>query len=236
MTWAQERLLAVDTETTGPLPSEALICSFALVEFDHGQVTRSRHGLCNPGVPIPPEATAVHGITDADVEARGGTLEATVKGIKQTLDAAVAARAPIVIYNAAYDLQVLSEAHRRLNGAPMFTEDWAGCVIDPLVIDRHVERFRKGSRKLTAVAEHYGVKLSEAHTASADAVAAAEVAFAISRIYPEVEKADPELLTHLQEKWHQDWFDQFSDYLRKQGKDPLPETERAWPVRGLVAL
>jgi DNA polymerase-3 subunit epsilon len=186
-------------------------------------------------VPIPPEATAVHGITDADVETRGGTLEATVKGIKQTLDAAVAARAPLVIYNAAYDLQVLSEAHRRLYGVPMFPEDWAGYVIDPLVIDRHTDRFRKGSRKLTAVAEHYKVKLTDAHTAVADATAAGYLAIALAAKFPEVGNADPELLTHLQVQWHLEWFDQFSAYLVGQGKDPLPEGERSWPLRLLDA-
>jgi DNA polymerase III subunit epsilon len=234
MTWATERCLAVDLEATSALPDEAIPVSFALVEFNEGAVTRVRHGLCDPGIPIPPESMAIHQITDDMVRERGGTLEATISGIARTLEKAVSARCPLVIYNASYDLSVLQANYQRLFGVPMIGEKWEGMVIDPLVIDRHVDRYRRGSRKLTATAEHYGVKLTEAHTAAADATAAALVAFAQAAKYPEVANADPELLTHLQRGWHQEWFEQFSAYLVGQGKDPLPSGENQWPVRGLL--
>ena len=234
MSWPTERTLSLDLEATSALPDEAVPVSFAMVELDGGAVTRVRHGLCQPGVPIPPESIAVHGITDADVEARGGTLEATISGIAETLKKVVEARCPIIIYNASYDLSVLQANYHRLFGVPMIGEKWEGMVINPLVIDRHVDRYRKGSRKLTAVAEHYGVKLTEAHTAAADATAAAMVAFAQAKKYGEVGNADPELLTHLQRGWHQEWYEQFSAYLVGQGKDPLPSGENQWPVRGLL--
>lgn len=48
-------------------------------------------------------------------------------------------------------------------------------VIDPLVIDKHVDKYRKGKRALHALCAHYGVRLDDAHDARADAVAAARV-------------------------------------------------------------
>lgn len=57
------KLIIFDTETTGVDTETDRIIQFAL-NLD-GQ---EKQFLVNPGVPIPPEATAVHGITDADVK------------------------------------------------------------------------------------------------------------------------------------------------------------------------
>ena len=37
-----------------------------------------------------------------------------------------------------------------------------GCVVDTFVLDKAVDTYRKGSRKLIDVARHYGVELTEA--------------------------------------------------------------------------
>jgi DNA polymerase-3 subunit epsilon len=42
-------------------------------------------------------------------------------------------------------------------------------VVDPLVIDKWLDRYRKGSRKLEAICAHYGAVLDEAHDADFDA-------------------------------------------------------------------
>ena len=90
---------------------------------------------------------------------------------------------PIVAYNAAYDLTLLEREAARYGIAPL---PGPGPVIDPLVIDKAVDRYRRGKRTLTAAAEHYGVALPNAHDAGADAVAAGRVAQAIARAYPEL--------------------------------------------------
>jgi DNA polymerase-3 subunit epsilon len=65
--------LVVDTETTGRNDSDAMI-EVALLRFEYevatGRVVRiidTYSGLEDPGFPIPPESTAIHGITDAMV-------------------------------------------------------------------------------------------------------------------------------------------------------------------------
>jgi hypothetical protein len=62
-----ERPIAViDIEATGPTPEHRIIELAAVKLYPDG--TRTEHEWrINPGVPIPPESTAVHGITEDDV-------------------------------------------------------------------------------------------------------------------------------------------------------------------------
>ena len=56
------KIVALDVETTGLRPETDRIVEIALQS-----VERSYNRLVNPGIPIPAEATAIHGIEDADV-------------------------------------------------------------------------------------------------------------------------------------------------------------------------
>ena len=62
---------------------------------------------------------------------------------------------------------VLAEAQR--HGVSIAKPD----IVDPLVIDRAVDRYRRGSRRLDAVAAHYGHDPAQAHDARTDAIARA---------------------------------------------------------------
>lgn len=233
MTWMTGRLLGVDLETCSSDPMTALPVSFALVAMDDGKVQRVRHGLIDPGCEIPAEATAIHGITTEDARARGGKLVDSVKGIVKVVDESVGLGIPIVGMNVVYDMSVINETHRRIFGWPWIGETWKGRVIDVLVLDRHVDRYRRGSRRLSALCDHYGVKLDHAHTAASDAEAAVQVAIAIGIGYSEVGAATLDDLWLLQRKWHQDWFESYQAYRAQKGEAPLSADEADWPVRGL---
>lgn len=65
------RAAIVDTETTGTDPAADRIIELALIVFEYchatgaiGRVLETYDGLEDPGMPIPPESTAIHGITD----------------------------------------------------------------------------------------------------------------------------------------------------------------------------
>lgn len=60
-------LAFIDIESTGLDPATDRIVELAIVILRVDGTTMERCLRMNPGVPIPPEATAVHGITDADV-------------------------------------------------------------------------------------------------------------------------------------------------------------------------
>ena len=65
--------VAFDSETTGLDTSKARMIQLGAVRIVHGQVDteQSFQQLINPGLPIPKESQAIHGISDADVaEAR----------------------------------------------------------------------------------------------------------------------------------------------------------------------
>jgi DNA polymerase-3 subunit epsilon len=131
-----------------------------------------------------------------------------------------------VIYNAPYDLTVLDRELRR-HGWPPF--DTLPMIVDPLVIDRALDRYRRGSRKLVDVCRHHGVTLSEldAHTAEGDAVAAARLAWKLAHRYPDSCGDLVELQQH-QSFWQHQWAVEFEEYLRRQGK---PDSiSRDWPI------
>lgn len=60
-------ILGFDLETTGTNKKTARIVEIGLEIMAPGEPTRHWRTLVNPTIPIPPGATKVHGITDADV-------------------------------------------------------------------------------------------------------------------------------------------------------------------------
>jgi DNA polymerase-3 subunit epsilon len=231
MTWREGELLGFDLECTSALPDTAIPVAFALVAIGDGEVLSRRYALVDPGIEIPAESIAVHGITTEECRERGGALGVSLVGICNQLATASRAGTPIVACNAAYDLTVLDRCFRREFGVDPFYEGWAGPVIDPLVLDRHCDTYRKGSRKLADLCAHYDVPMGKAHHAGSDAEAAVRVSIAIAEKYAEVDHADPELLTVLQQGWHREFINHLSDYFVSQGREPIPESERAWPLR-----
>src|SRR5690606_31135764 len=103
-------------------------------------------------------------------------------------------------------------------------------VIDPLVIDKAVDRYRKGKRTLEFASLHYGVLLQGAHDAQADAVASGRVAQAIAARYAQELPTDAHALHDLQVGWAADQAASFQEYMRRV-KDPTFTTSGAWPVR-----
>lgn len=105
-----------------------------------------------------------------------------------------------------------------------------GPVIDPYTIDRAVDRYRKGKRNLEAVCTEYGVVHGGAHDASADAVAAVHVAYAIAGRHPEVAALTPAALHERQIGWYAEWAADFQAFLRRKGSaDALIDGD--WPLR-----
>ena len=87
---------------------------------------------------------------------RGSSGRGAVAEIIGALADAAGRGLPIVAYNAAYDLSVLEREAERYGLTPL---PGPGPVIDPLVIDKAVDQYRRGKRTLTAAAAHYGVAL-----------------------------------------------------------------------------
>src|SRR5262245_20396696 len=93
--------VAFDTETTGLRDSDRLV-ELGAVRFRGGLVEGEFTAIVNPAVPIPAEATAVHGIRDEDVagEPRAGEVLPTFLSFIEG--------AALVGHNAPFDVRVLA--------------------------------------------------------------------------------------------------------------------------------
>lgn len=223
--WWMQRLCAFDTETTGVDVFADRIVQAAIIHCGGGQPTKRRVWLINPGIPIPAGASAIHGITDALVVAAMPPKKALVE-IADELAIAVAAGEALAICNAPFDLTILgAELQRHDLELPI----GPAMVVDPLVLDKQVDPFRKGSRKLSALAEHYRAMLDQAHDAAPDALAAARVAYRIASLYPEIGNATLQALQALQARWYADQAASLEAYFRK--KNPNAVCPREWPLR-----
>ena len=225
--WHTQPLTAFDLETTAPNPVEARIVTAAIVRTGTTPGTHARTWLLNPGVPIPEGATAVHGITTEQAVADGMDAATGIAQIAQALADGWATGAPLVAFNASYDLTVLDRELRR-HGQPGLKV--TGPVIDPYVIDRHIDKYRKGKRTLSAQVEHYRVTLDGAHNATADAIGAARVAWRIATMYPAIAAMPLADLHAAQAEWHAERQADFAKYLAAMGK-PTEDVNGEWPVR-----
>ncbi|MGO3360822.1 MAG: 3'-5' exonuclease [Corynebacterium sp.] len=216
-------LLSFDLETTGTDPHAARIVTSALITIN-GRSRDDLELLADPGIPIPEQATKVHGITTEHAQQNGRPHDEVLAETIQRIRDGWAAGATLIVYNAAYDLSVL----RALE--PSFTVD--GLVVDPLVIDKAKDRFRKGGRRLEQVCEHYGVTLDNAHEATADALAAARVAWKLSRAYPELTDVSADELMLDQATWHYEGQSGLKQYFEDKGQaDRAATVNTSWPLQ-----
>lgn len=234
MTWHNNVLVALDTETTGTDPETARIVTVTVTRIDvASRTTDSRTWLVDPGVEIPEQAAAVHGITTEKARADGASPDVAIPEIEQALWQAWIKGVPVVVYNAPYDLTLLDRELRRYGGRGLHG---IGPVIDPLVIDKCVDRYRKGSRKLADVCAHYGIQLSDhdAHTSDGDALSAARLAWVLAERYP-ADLSDLGELQARQAQWFATAAESFEDFLRRKreadGDDtPITPVNRSWPL------
>lgn len=242
--WHEGPLCVFDTESTGVDVRKArIVTGYAATILGAAEGRRVRPGadvLINPGVDIPEEATRMHGVTNEMAREKGCTPAEGIYAIVEALGSALKARIPIVGFNLAYDFGLLYHEclrHDVITLAEMLGKPpngMFGPVIDAHVLDKHVDPYRKGSRKLDdskgpGTATHYGVPLTAAHTADADAIASARVAVRIASLYPEIGKADLGTLWLSQRRWRAEQMASLTEYFRTKKKEPDAWCDPCWP-------
>ena len=236
MGWHRELLIGFDLETTGTDPHTARIVTAAVIEVRDGQPLGRREWLADPGVEIPADAVAVHGISNERAAAEGLPADRVADAVADVLTGYWKAGVPVVAYNASFDLPLLSAELRR-HGLPSLRDRLGGQdpapVVDPYTIDRRADRYRRGKRTLEAVCTEYGIALDSAHDACADALAAARLAGAIAGRHPKIAALGPAELHRRQIEWYAEWAADFQAFLRRKG-DPAAVVDGIWPVRELT--
>lgn len=167
-------LVSIDTEATGPKPDHDRVIEVGLVVLRPDGTRTSLRWLINPGCPIPADATAVHHITDAHVEA-APRFEEVARELAEALTGA-----DVTGFNIrGFDLPILKREFE-LACVPWPCEGAA--IIDTFFIFKERERHSLAH----ATRRFCGREHVNAHTAVADADAALDVLFGQIEHYPDL--------------------------------------------------
>ncbi|WP_084038421.1 exonuclease domain-containing protein [Demequina sp. NBRC 110053] len=232
MTWLDETMVGFDTETTGISTENDRIVTAAIITRSGDQV-RTRTWLIDPGVEIPAGATAVHGITTELARAEGMRPADALEEIATVLAEALAAGIPVVGFNVQFDLSIVEAELERHGRASLASRVPQGVrpIVDPYVLDRHLDRYRKGKRKLIDLCTLYAVPVvaDDLHAADADVLATLDLVHALAAAYPTIGTVELDALHDQQVAAHRDWAVGFAAWLTSRGRtEDLPRPE--WPV------
>ena len=223
-----DTLAVFDTETTGLDTRYArIVTCYVGIIGSAGEVQESHSWLANPGVEIPEQASAVHGVTTEMAREQGRPAHEVVAEIGDTIANYFAGGLPVVAYNASYDFSILHHEMVRYGMQPLVDPR---PIIDPLVIDRAVDTYRRGKRTLGMAAAHYLVALDDSHQADADAIAAGRVAQAILRTHADTITGDAQWLHDQQIVWSRAWAENYQKFRRGSGDAGFVASGQ-WPVR-----
>jgi DNA polymerase III subunit epsilon len=148
--------VAFDTETTGLHATDRLV-EMAAVRFRAGLVEAEWSTLVNPGGPIPPEAIAVHGISDAAVAGAAPAADLLPRFLG-FIDGAA-----LVAHNAPFDIRVMALELLRA-GLPLPDNP----VLDTCALSRCLG-IEVPNHRLGTLARKLGVPQGRAHRALTDA-------------------------------------------------------------------
>jgi len=175
-------LFCFDLETTGVEIGQDRVVELGAAYSVAGEPGPTFRTLVDPEVPIPPEATEIHGIGDKDVEG-APTWRAVAQRLihhlaghyLESVDPWHEGRPVLVGYNAVhFDAPFINAEQERIGQGPLIDP---AMVIDPIIWIRWFQRAGypgpngKRSRRLGDVCWHFGIDLSRAHSADADAAA-----------------------------------------------------------------
>ncbi len=160
--------VALDLETTGLDSSLDAIIEFGAVRFRDGEVIAEYSTLINPGRPIPPEITALTGISNDDFLSKphgpGELPQPAAPSLPQALSAiqTFVGNAPIIGHNVGFDLNFLYPHGLFQNNLWIDTYDLAAVMMPGAT------RY-----SLSSLARQLNIELTEAHRALNDARASA---------------------------------------------------------------
>ncbi len=145
----------IDVETTGLSPRAARVCEVAAISFRGAERVGTLAELVNPGGPIPPEVSKIHGITDEMVK-DSPAFGAVAPRLLDMLEGSV-----IVAHNAEFDTAFLSAELERVG--LKFPEL---PVLDTLLLARRNWKFK--SNRLGNIAAELNIPNGSWHRALSD--------------------------------------------------------------------
>ncbi len=145
-----------DFETTGPDPSRCELVEIAAIRYEGGQEVARFETLVRPPGPIPPGATAVHGIDDAMVSDAPEPARALAEFLRF-----LGGRDLVAHNGAGFDFPILRRLARRHN-----LPRPANALFDTLALARSLFPGEKAS--LAALIDRFGIRAEARHRALDD--------------------------------------------------------------------
>jgi len=157
--------IAFDSETTGLDTNQARMIQLGAVRIRHGVVDESQtfESMINPGVPIPPESQAIHGISDADVATAAEFGEVVRKFDEWRQDSV------LVGYASGFDLAMLKR-EMELAGLKWVAPHCLDVRFLVNLLGPNLPDF-----SLDTIAGWVGVEIHHRHSALGDAIATAAI-------------------------------------------------------------
>ncbi len=228
--WSEDKVLLVfDLETTGVDVEEDVPVSYSLVQYAFGQTVFEFHQIVDPGRPIPPEAAAIHHISDEIAQSFGIPLASALTQLRDALMNASKQGWIVLGMNVNYDLTIVDRACKKYLGNGLLDLGYSAATLDILVLDRHLDRFRKGKRRLADLACVYGVPTDDSlHNSLVDAKVTLGVLLAILDRYPEFLEVTTSDIDSTMFSYHDEWIQSYNRWRLSRGEDPL--SLRVWPI------
>lgn len=204
--------IVLDTETTGLDPQTARIIQIGSVELLKGEVdpATSSEFLIKPDIPIPPETTAIHGISDQDV-ADAFAFPAAIEQYKAFSSGVV-----VIGHNITFDLQIIAGEFLR-HGLP-WRRPRALCT----ALLARAANPTLNDYSLDNVCNWLKVEIENRHTALGDAIGTAEV---FQKLIPHLAKRQIRTLAEAEGICRRFTDDQAAE-IGGSGAGWLPEGER----------
>ncbi|WP_405569164.1 hypothetical protein OG317_11300 [Streptomyces sp. NBC_01167] len=226
--WHHRRLMSLDIAATGPRTGVDRILATAL-RVSEGP---GRDRLIDPGPGLALDPRTTHGITLDRARADGLPPERALDETADAVAAHLATKELLVVWHAPYVLTFMESELLRHGLRPLAERCPAGLfpLCDPLVVDRHVDRYRGGGRSLRKVTAWYGVPHENPGDPGSDAQAALVLAEVLGACHPSLGRLSRSALHHEQTLWRER---QASD---AEAYHPERKQDHRWPLATVEAL
>lgn len=215
--------LVFDTETTGvDTFNDRIVQLFIATADREGNLLETWEWIINPGIQMDEKVQHLHGFTNEFLAENGQDANEALWESSHIFEDN---RDLIwVAYNLNFDFSILTAEYDRHNLYEGGFDETGVRLFDPLIADRHFDKYRKGKRKLENVAAHYGVPFDpeRAHRADYDVAITAKVAAAVADRYGVPSNQE-------QAEMYASWAVGLQEYLRRS--DPDATVDGAWPLK-----
>lgn len=230
-------ILVFDTETTG-LDTETcrIVTASAVVVDKFGIIKDQVNVMIDPTTfldLIDPEAFKVNRLSVEELQESGLDPRFGIERLADFIEKNLSVDVPLVAYNARYDLTLLDRELRRYD-LPAWNYDDMFPVFDPFVVDKMIDKFRRGKRRLIDLLSIYDVASEEEieglHTAENDALYTGKLAFKMFERKKFVSKYGDMTFTDLHDILIGEAYNQavsLEEWLRKTDESVV--VDKQWP-------